>query len=172
MKVYIPATMSTLARLMSSQQVDAHVAYGVTEQARQTSDSVGEEAIEKGCLASAASYALRALSMLASSEPPRRVVIVAEVSEDVVRSRRELPGIASVYPVPYLVRVDCPVPLSKVVAVYLDDPDAEADLAAGMDAIGWSDLGSGTALMRVGAAESREPHRHSVEEIPGLVQDL
>jgi len=62
--------------------------------------------------------------------------------------------------------------LSQVVAVYLDDPDAAADLAAGLDAMGWSDQGSGTALMTVGAAESRELRRHSIDEIPGIVQGL
>lgn len=170
--VYIPGTMSTLASLMSSQQVGSWYTsgYAATEGDRESQRLYGIE-VDQGALNQAAFDSLRQLPRppTLELEPCRRVVIAAEVPDDAVTRRP--PSMTDPSYSERQVTVQYPVRLSQVTAVYVDLPDAEAEVATAADAIGDYYLESGLALAKVGVVQSRKLRRHAIQEIPDLLHD-
>jgi hypothetical protein len=128
MRVYLPVTVSTLAAALAEdplQQFSPGVGYAVTPGLREWYASGDTEELEYAALSLAAEASI-ALIAADPAAPRRRVVVAAEIADpsaiaastDADRSSRGQ------------VSVGCPVPLSWVAAVHVDDQSAEDAVAA------------------------------------------
>jgi hypothetical protein len=160
-RVHVPATMLDLARLRESGEIFQRDAYAVTPEAyRYYADYSPEVASNSELRLRIAKReaAYRSLRELFSNShaPRRRVVIVAYVPDEAVRPLpRVRPDVAYSE-----VELSCPVQLSQVVWVYVDDPDAEADVALAAEAIPYADLGS------FRGEETQVADRHQLRQYP------
>ena len=163
MRVYLPATMPILQRLLDTGTMDAPPlpGFAVTGALREWYAEGGDEELEYAALTLAARASLRLLDVDPES-PPRRAVVVAEVAE------------ASVLPASALdrgaVTVGAAVPLSVVRAVQVDDPAAEADVRAAVDAVVAADLGSEEAAFLLEQAEGHELQWYATQELGPLLE--
>jgi len=162
-RVYLPSTLPALRRLLDTGEVgDPPLpAYAVTPALREWYAEGDDEELEYAVLTLAAAASVRLLDADPDA-PPRRVVVVAEAD------RTE--------PVPQVdraaVRVLSPVPLRLVRAVHVDDPAAEDDVRAAVDAVVEADLGSEDAAFRVEQAEGHELQWYATQEIGPLLELL
>ncbi len=128
MRVYLPATVSTLAAALAEdpvQQFSPGVGYAVTPGLREWYASGDTEELEYAALSLAAEASI-ALIAADPAAPRRRVVVAAEIADPAVVAAstdadRSARGQVS---------VGCPVPLSWVAAVHVDDQSAEDAVAA------------------------------------------
>ena len=163
MRVYLPATMPILQRLLDTATTDAPPlpGFAVTGALREWYAEGGDEELEYAALTLAARASLRLLDVDPQA-PPRRAVIVAEVAD------------ASVLPAPALdrgaVTVGAAVPLSLVRAVQVDDPAAEADVRAAVEAVVAADLGSEEAAFLLEQAEGHELQWYATQELGPLLE--
>ena len=161
MRVYLPSTLPALRRLLDDGELGGAPlpAYAVTGALREWYAEGDEEELEYAAMALAAAASVRLLDVDPEA-PRRRVVVVAEAPD--------------VEPVPDVdraaVRVLSPVPLRRVQAVHVDDPAAEADVAAAADAVIEADLGSEDAAFRVEQAEGHELQWYATQEIGPLLE--
>src|SRR5271168_3078463 len=134
MRIYIPVTLSMLKQLVTDGSLRPvnGTAFAVTPRLREAyaegdDDELGEVALREAALAS--------LRLLAASEqpdasgppdaklPPRRAVLVADVKDaGAVTLRPDLDDA--------VVRIGAPVAIDDVVAAYVDNAAAEADVMA------------------------------------------
>jgi hypothetical protein len=110
--------------------------------------------------------ALASLRLMASDEesdlPPRRAVVVAEVAE--ATGRPDLDDA--------VVRLSGPVELDAVIAVYVDNADAEAAVLAAVDVVDEADLGDEDAELTVGDAQDHDLAWYAPQELPFLLELL
>jgi hypothetical protein len=132
MRIYLPATVATLAAALAQdpvRQFSPGSGYAVTPGLREWYASGDTEELEYAAL----SLAAEASIALIASDPAvvrRRVVVAAEIRD---------PAALVVTPdldraVRGQVSVVCPIPLSWVAAVHVDDRDAEEAVAAALEA--------------------------------------
>ncbi|MCW2622222.1 MAG: hypothetical protein JWL64_1824 [Frankiales bacterium] len=161
MRVYLPATLPALRRLLDTGALGEPPlpAYAVTDELRDWYSDGDEEELEYAALSLAARASVRLLDA-APDAPRRRVVVVAEVPEAA--------------PVPHVdraaVRVLQPVTLSLVQSVHVDDPAAVPDVTVAADAVIEADLGSEDAAFRVEQAEGHELQWYATQEIGPLLE--
>ena len=161
MRVYLPSTLTALRALLDTGALgDPPLpAYAVTPALREWYAEGDEEELEYAALSLAARASVRLLDADPDA-PRRRVVVVAEVE--------------GVEPVPRVdraaVRVLDAVPLRLVRAVHVDDPAAEADVAAAADAVVEADLGGEDAAFRLEQAEGHELQWYATQEIGPLLE--
>ncbi len=122
MRVYLPATLTTAARLLAEGSIDVGVATAVTADLRLAVDSSEEEDLEHDALLDAAELSL-ALVTADPSTARRRVVLAADVPEAWVVPAPEL-GAA-------VVRLRESVPLTSIASVHVDEAAAQDRVAAG-----------------------------------------
>ena len=171
MRVYLPATLPALGRLLDDGALtDAPLAgYAVTPGLREwyAGSSQDEEAeeLEYAALTLAARASVRLLDralVLDEQTPARRVVVVAET--------------ARVEPAPDVdraaVRVVDAVPLRLVQAVHVDDPAAVDDVRSAAEQVVAADLGSDDAAFAVEQAEGHELQWYATQEIGALIELL
>ncbi len=111
--------------------------------------------------------AARASLRLLDSDPSaarRRVVLAADVSDDVVTVRDDLDRA--------VVQIAGPVPLDKIVALHADGVDAQAAVAAAAEAITAAELGDDAAQDAVDDAEGFELCWYATQEIDVFVDLL
>jgi hypothetical protein len=164
-QVYIPATLTMLHRLVAEGSLLPvnGTAFAVTPKLRESyaegdDDELAEVALREAALAS--------LRLLAIDGPdaslPRRAVLAAEVED--AKYRPDLDDA--------VVRLGEPVALDHVIAAYVDNADAEADVSRAMAVIDAADLGDEDADLVVGDAQDHDLAWYANQELPFLLDLL
>jgi len=162
-RVYLPATLPVLRALLDDGRLAPPPlpAFAVTGALREWYAEGDQEELEYTALALAARASLRLLDVDPDA-PPRRAVVVAEVPD------------ASVLPAPALdrgaVTVGAVVRLADVRSVHVDDPAAEPDVRAAVEAVIAADLGSEDAVFVMEQAEGHELQWYATQELGPLIE--
>jgi hypothetical protein len=123
MRVFVPATMSSLRALHTTRTLPVPLAYAVTSGLRTAyRDEADDDEIEFVALAYAARASLDALAADPAAVP-RRVVIAADVADGVDSS--DATG---------ALPLRVPISIDDVVSIHVDDTDAETPVAAAIRA--------------------------------------
>ena len=156
-RIYVPASVSMLRDVLVSGGIGPVpvVAHAVTDSLRASHDGADEEELEYAALTAAAQDSV---AMMGADDPPRRVVLVAEVG-----SASELPEGE-----PSLVEVGEVVPLATVVAVHADSADAAADVAAARAGLDGEDE---AALALLDRCLEHELGWYATQEAAALAED-
>jgi hypothetical protein len=163
LRVYVPATLPVLRRLLETGEMDTPPlpAFAVTGALREWYAEGDDEELEYSALVLAARASLRLLDADPDA-PPRRAVVVADVAD------------ASALPAPALdraaVTVGSVITLRDVRSVHVDDPAAEADVRAAIEAVIEADLGSEDAAFRLDQAEGHELQWYATQELGPLLE--
>ncbi|MDT7539964.1 MAG: hypothetical protein QOI82_3549 [Actinomycetota bacterium] len=163
MRVYLPATLPVLQRLLDTGSLDDPPlpAFAVTGALREWYAEGDQEELEYAALTLAARASLRLLDVDPDA-PPRRAVVVAEVPD------------GAVIPAPALdrgaVTVGATVLLADVQSVHVDDPSAEADVRAAVESVIAADLGSEDAVFLMEQAEGHELQWYATQELGPLLE--
>jgi len=170
MRVYVPVTLGMLAQLVADGSLLPvnGTAFAVTPKLREAyaegdDDELGEVALREAALAS-----LRLLAGAAedSGQPndalPRRAVLVADVGDVALR-----PDLDDA-----VVRLGAPVDIDDVVAAFVDNADAEAQVTAAIAVIDAADLGDEDAELTVGDAQDHDLAWYATQELPFLLELL
>ncbi len=159
MRVYLPFTMPTLAKLLGDAGTGAPPVRGfaVTPALREWYSSGDEEELEYVALTQAARASLRLLHEDPSA-PPRRVVLAAEIPDE------QVVGVAG-FDEPALVEVRVAVGLDDVVSGHIDDPSATSDVHAAIAALPAADGGDEDARFTVDGAEGHELLWYATQEL-------
>ncbi|MGW7518846.1 DUF6912 family protein [Streptomyces sp. NPDC054796] len=183
MRVYVPLTLSALEEAHKagelgpgpgpgpSPEQDALVAYAVTPGLREWYLSDDIEELEYAALGRAAQASLRLLAADPGAAR-RRVVVAADVPDAAVSPAPGDGAAAGGSGDPAglgEVRVAETVRLAKAAAVHLDAADAEADVAAAVDALDAAARGDEDARFTVDGAEDHELLWYATQEIPNLL---
>ncbi|GAB7071573.1 hypothetical protein JCM12141A_58620 [Mycolicibacterium hodleri] len=177
MRVYIPATLAMLQRLVADQSMHAlsGTAFAVTPTLRESyaegdDDELAEVALREAALAS--------LRLLAAEEaddgqersdrgsddglPLRRAVLVADVEGATIR-----PDLDDA-----VVRLAGPIGVGDVVAAYLDNAAAEPAVRAAIAVVDLADFGDEDAELTVGDAQDHDLAWYATQELPFLLELL
>ena len=166
MRVYIPATLAMLSELVADGflQPRAGTAFAVTPGLREAyAEGDGEELAEVA-LGEAALASLRLLSSAPPQSPARRAVVVADAPTATVTVRPDLDDA--------VVRVRGRLAIDQVVAVYVDNPDAEPAVRAAIEVIDEADFGDEDAELTVGDAQDHDLAWYATQELPFLLDLL
>jgi hypothetical protein len=165
-RVYVPATLAMLQRLVADRTMDAisGTAFAVTPTLRESYAEGDEDELADVALREAA---LASLRLLAADEPTaglplRRAVLVADV--DNATARPDLDDA--------VVRLSGPVDLDGVIAAFVDNADAEAAVVAATDAVDAADLGDEDAELIVGDAQDHDLAWYAPQELRFLLDLL
>jgi hypothetical protein len=170
MQIYIPVTLAMLQQLVADGSLLPvnGTAFAVTPRLREAyaegdDDELGDVALREAALAS-----LRLLAGAGASEqpdaklPPRRAVLLADVGEVTLR-----PDLDDA-----VVRIGAPVATEDVVAAFVDNAAAEADVSAAIAVIDEADLGDEDAELTVGDAQDHDLAWYATQELPFLLELL
>ena len=164
MRVYLPATTSTLRRLLLESEVALPLTgFAVTPGLREWYHDDDTEELEYAALTEAARASLRLIDGDADALR-RRVVLAVEVPDTEVTVRDDLDR--------GVVRVGAPVPLASVASIHVDDADAQDAVALAAAAITAADLGDVAAQDRVDDAEGFELSWYANQELAGLLDSM
>lgn len=178
MRIYIPATLSRLAAIVTSGGTGAGlVAYAVTPALREWYVDGDVEELEYAAMADAARDSLRQLAADQAADhaadgaadgavPARRVVVAADVPDAMARPLAAPIGDGSKAAVGLVARV----PMSAVASVHVDADEAIADVQAGIDAVAAADAGDDDAQFIVDGVEDHELLWYATQEIPDLLR--
>ncbi|MET0899843.1 MAG: hypothetical protein ABWY45_18185 [Mycobacterium sp.] len=171
MRVYIPATLPMLQRLIADGSLFpvSGTAFAVTPTLREAYAEGDDDELAEVALREAALGSLRLLAFddddaeaPPSGAPVRRAVLVADVES--VKPRPDLDDA--------VVRVAEPVTLEDLVAVYVDIAAAEPAVRAAMGVIDAADLGDEDAELLVGDAQDHDLAWYATQELPFLLELL
>lgn len=168
MRVYIPTTLVALQQLVADRVllVVNGTAFAVTPTLREAYAEGDDDELAEVALREAALASLRLLASGAdpsdSGLPPRRAVVVADADD--VTARPDLDDA--------VVRLTGPLPIDAVVAVYVDNADAESAVLAAVDVIDDADLGDEDAELTVGDAQDHDLAWYAPQELPFLLELL
>jgi hypothetical protein len=161
MRVYLPCTLPSLAKLVAAAEIAAGPrparGYAVTPGLREWYASGDEEELEYVAMLRAARESLRLLQADPQA-PPRRVVLAAEVADGQVKSRADADD-------PAEVEIIAPIPFRDVVSGHIDDPAAAADVRAAVAALPAADGGDDDARFTVDGAEGHELLWYATQEL-------
>ena len=164
MRIYIPATLAMLQRLVADgvMQPLSGTAFAVTPALREAYAEGDEVELAEVAIGEAALASLRLLaSEPASDLPLRRAVVVAD-ADATLRPDLDVP----------VVRVSGPVNLDQVAAVYVDNAAAESAVEAAIAVIDDADLGDEDAELTVGDAQDHDLAWYASQELPFLLELL
>lgn len=165
MRVYIPTTLAALQRLVTDRSllVTNGTAFAVTPTLREAYAEGDDDELAEVALREAALASLRLLATGGESDlPPRRAVVVADVPE--AKPRPDLDDA--------VVRLSGPVGIDAVIAVYVDNAEAESAVRAAVDVIDEADLGDEDAELTVGDAQDHDLAWYAAQELPFLLELL
>lgn len=164
MRVYLAATMTTLARAHATGRFAEAGALGhaVTAALREWYTEGDLEELEYAALLDAAESSLRLLAA-AGDAPPRRVVVAAEVPESLVQPGPVDHGSRSTVVLAGTVEV------RHVVSVHVDAPEAARDVAAAARALPAAARGNEDARFVVDGADAHDLLWYDVTEIADLL---
>ena len=169
MRVYLPSTLPALALALTSGEVGPVPVrgYAVTPALREWYAEGDLEELEYAAMTAAARASLRLLADAAQA-PPRRVVLAAEVPDEVIAKQ---PGdaVLGVGGDRALVWLTAPVPVGKIVSGHVDDLAAMDDVRTAVAALPAADGGDEDAAFSVGAAEGHELLWYATQELPHLL---
>jgi hypothetical protein len=154
-----------LQQLVAEQTLHARsgTAFAVTPTLRESYSQGDDDELAEVAMREAALASLRLLGdENAADLPPRRAVLVAEVDDATAR-----PDLDDA-----VVRLAGPVALTDVVAVYVDNADAEPDVRAAIEAVDAADLGDEDADFVVGDAQDHDLAWYAPQELPFLLELL
>jgi hypothetical protein len=164
MQIYVPVTLAMLQQLVADGSLFPvnGTAFAVTPRLREAyahgdDDELGEVALREAALAS-----LRLLANADDELPRRRAVLVANVGDVTLR-----PDLDDA-----VVRIGASVAIDDVVAAFVDNADAEADVAAALAVIDEADLGDEDAELTVGDAQDHDLAWYATQELPFLLELL
>jgi len=161
MRVYLPTTLSGLASAYADggfrPPLDGHAVTGAVREWYVAGDL---EELEYAALTEAAEASLRNLA--GRRGPHRRVVVAADVPDAEVTVRLDDRFRSAV-------TVDSAVPLAHVASVHVDEPDAEAVVAAAAAALPAADAGDDDARFALDEAEATELLWYDVTEIADVI---
>lgn len=158
MRVYLPTTLGGLGAALASGTMEARLGYAVTPALREWYLDGDLEGLEYAATTAAARASLRLLS---DADPPRRVVLAADLPDG---HGRPSPGDDRA-----AVRLAEPVPIRLVESALVDDPSAEADVRRARAALAAADHGDEDAAFVVESVEDHELGWYAAQELPGLV---
>jgi hypothetical protein len=168
MQIYIPVTLAMLQQLIADGSLRPvnGTAFAVTPRLREAyaegdDDELGEVALREAALASLRLLAADAEEKGAKS-PPRRAVLVADVGDVTLR-----PDLDDA-----VVRIGAPVAIDDVIAAFVDNAAAEADVRAAIAVIDEADLGDEDAELTVGDAQDHDLAWYATQELPFLLDLL
>jgi hypothetical protein len=165
-RVYIPTTLVALQQLVADRHllVVNGTAFAVTPTLREAYSEGDEDELAEVALREAALASLRLLAGADpdSGMPPRRAVVVADADDVTVR-----PDLDDA-----VVRLSGPLPIDAVVAVYVDNADAESAVLAAVDVIDEADMGDEDAELTVGDAQDHDLAWYAPQELPFLLELL
>ena len=167
MRVYIPATLAMLQRLVADESLQplSGTAFAVTPTLRESYAEGDDEELAEVALGEAALASLRLLAAESVSDLPlRRAVVVADAPDHLVTPRPDLDDA--------VVRLDGRVGLDQVVAAYVDNADAEPAVQAAVDVVDQADLGDEDAEFTVGDAQDPSLAWYATQELPFLLELL
>lgn len=167
MRIYVPATLPMLRRLVADGVLDplGGTAFALTPALRESYAAGDTEELEYVAMRDAARASLRLLAIeLVGDEPawPRRVVVAADT--DAAVARPDLDDAA--------VRVTGSIPVAAVAAVHIDDPEAEYAVREAAAAVDAADMGDPDAEFTLGEAEDFELGWYDPTELPFLLELL
>jgi hypothetical protein len=171
MQIYIPATLAMLEQLVADGSLWPvnGTAFAVTPRLREAyaegdEDELGEVALRDAALASLRLLAAAAEASEESGEqlPPRRAVLVADLDDVTLR-----PDLDDA-----VVRIGAPVAIDDVIAVFVDNADAEAHVTAAIAVVDAADLGDEDAELTVGDAQDHDLAWYATQELPFLLDLL
>jgi hypothetical protein len=162
MRVYMPATLPGLAGLLRKAEIGPAPlrAFAVTPALRESYASGDLEELEYVAMTQAARASLWLLAADPDA-PRRRVVLAADIPEEHI-------GFNGGFSEPTVVEIAAPVPLARVVAGYVDDLLAVADIAKAVAALPAADAGDDDARFVVDGAEGHELLWYATQELPYL----
>jgi hypothetical protein len=169
MHIYVPATLAMLQQLVVERSLWPvnGTAFAVTPRLREAyaegdDDELAEVALREAALASLRLLATADEARAGESLPPRRAVLVADVGDVTLR-----PDLDDA-----VVRIRESIGLDDVVAVYVDNAAAEADVKAAIAVIDAADLGDEDAELTVGDAQDHDLAWYATQELPFLLELL
>lgn len=166
MRVYIPATLAMLQRLVADQSMHAlsGTAFAVTPTLRESYAEGDDEELAEVALREAALASLRLLAAEEASDglPLRRAVLVADVEGATIR-----PDLDDA-----VVRLAGPIGVGDVVAAYVDNAAAEPAVKAAMAVVDLADFGDEDAELTVGDAQDHDLAWYATQELPFLLELL
>ncbi len=164
-RVFLPSTTTGLTALVDDGTLGARTttAFAVTPGLREWYVDDDLEELEYAAMLEAARASLRLLDADPAAAR-RRVVLAAEVPDDLVTVRDDLDR--------GVVQIAEPVPLSRIVSLHVDDPEAETAVAAAAQSITAADLGEPAAQDVVDDAEGYELCWYATQEIAAFVELL
>ena len=170
MQIYIPVTLAMLQQLVDDGSLLPvnGTAFAVTPRLREAYAEGDDDELADVALREAALASLRLLAGAGASEqpdaklPPRRAVLLADVGEVTLR-----PDLDDA-----VVRIGAPVAINDVVAAYVDNAAAEADVTAAIAVIDEADLGDEDAELTVGDAQDHDLAWYATQELPFLLELL
>ena len=180
MRVYLPATMRTLATALRTGRLEpvetVPAAHAVTRALREWYTEGDTEELELAAMLDAALTSLRRLAEESGDaraagtapSPPRRLVLAADVPDAAVRVAS--PGSDS--EPRSAVLVVAPLPLSVVVSAHVDEAEAEEDVSTAMAALDDADDGDEDAQFLVDGADGHDLLWYDATELSELSQEL
>ncbi len=165
MRVYVPATVSMLRRLVDDRQLQplSGTAFALTPALRESYASGDDEELEYAAMREAARASLRLIAGERAENDDvrlRRVVVSADVADAELR-----PDIDDA-----VVRVSGPVGWKKIAAVHVDATEAEQAVGAAADVVDEADLGDPDAEFTLGDAEDHELAWYAPQEVPFVLE--
>lgn len=154
-----------LQQLVADQLMHARsgTAFAVTPTLREAYAQGDDDELADVALREAALASLRLLAGEGTSNlPARRAVVVAEAGDPTPR-----PDLDDA-----VVRLAGPVAFSDVIAVYVDNADAEPAVVAAIEAVDEADLGDEDAEFVVGDAQDHDLAWYASQELPFLLELL
>ncbi|GFM19533.1 hypothetical protein PO1_contig-051-26 [Mycobacterium sp. PO1] len=180
MRVYVPVTLAMLQRLVADESVQpvSGTAFAVTPTLREAYAHGDEDELADVALRDAALASLRLLADdshdtadsagtadaagPAGTMPTRRAVVEADADDVTLR-----PDLDDA-----VVRVRGPIPLTNVIAAYVDNAGAEPAVKAAVEVIDAADLGNEDAELTVGDAQDHDLAWYAPQELPFLLELL
>lgn len=162
MRVYLPATLPALARLLRSGGIGPPPVRGfaVTPALREWYASGDLEELEYVAMTHASRASLRLL-LDEPDAPRRRVVLAAEIPDAEIRHGSGFEEAA-------VVQIGVQVPLAWVVSGHVDDALAAQDIQAAVAALPAADKGDEDARFAVDGAEGHELLWYATQELSYL----
>lgn len=178
MRVYIPATIAMLQKLVAEQELDpvSRTAFAVTPALREAYASGDDDELAEVAMTEAARASLRLLASetpegepsegaagdASTAVPHRRAVIAADVEDAKLR-----PDLDDA-----VVRLAGPVTMAMVASVHVDLSEAEAAIERAVAVVDAADLGDADAEFVLGDAEDHELAWYATQELPFLLDLL
>ena len=166
MRVYLPSTLTELARILRDRKLGSEplTGYAVTPALREWYASADIEELEYSAMSEAAKASLRLVADDPEA-PSRRVVIATEMPDDAIACGS---GDMVDSEERAVVRVIKAIPFDRIASGHVDDAEAEPDVRAARAALPAAEAGDDDARFTVDGAAGHELMWYATQELPHL----